>query len=47
MDLLDRLEAYHIMSEIFFEYIPKERRVKALTKVAERINYEIKEAKGE
>lgn len=41
-DLIDRFEAYKIMSEVFYEYVPEKERVKALAQAAERIDYEIK-----
>ena len=44
MDVLDRLEAYQIMSDVFYQYIPNEDRVLALSQAAERISYEIKKA---
>ena len=42
MDFLDCFETYQIMSEVFWEYVPKKDRVKALGQVAERIMFEIK-----
>ena len=47
MDLLEKIETYQIMCEVFYEYIPKEQRVLALSQAAERIKYEIKDSEDE
>lgn len=46
MVFLDRFEAYQILSEVFFDYIPDEQRLVALAQAAERIKYEIKDSEG-
>lgn len=43
--VLDHFEAYRIMSEVFWQYIPDSEKIKALAQTAERIDYEIKKAK--
>lgn len=43
--LMDRMEAYQIISEVFYEYIPDKEKIKALAQAAERIKYEIKDLK--
>lgn len=43
--LIDRMEAYQIMTEVFYEFIPDNKKVEALAQAAERIAYELKEEK--
>ncbi len=45
--LIDSFEAYQIITEVLFEYVPKKERVKALAQAAERINFEIKDGTSE
>lgn len=41
--LIDRMEAYKIMTEVFYEFIPDNKKIEALAQAAERIAYEIKD----
>lgn len=43
MDEIDKIEAYRIITNIFFEYIDKKDRITAMTRAAEQIRKEIKE----
>lgn len=43
----DNYETYQIMSEVFYKHIPKANRTLALSDVAQRIQFEIKDTKGE
>ena len=43
--LLDTFEAYQIMTEVLFEYVPENQRLNALASASDRIFYEIKDSK--
>jgi len=47
MDIIERMEAYKIMAEVFIEYVPADKKTEAMAQVAERIKYEIKDAQNE
>lgn len=45
--LIDRMEAYKIMTEVFYDFIPDNKKIEALAQAAERIAYEIKDTNVE
>lgn len=45
--LIDRIETYKIMCEVFYQNIPKDKKVEALAEAAERISYEFRDSENE
>ena len=41
----DDYESYHIMSQVFYEFIPNDVKNAAMAVVAERLQFEIKDSK--
>ena len=42
-NFFDNYETYHIMSEVFYEYIPDHLKLLALSEAAQRIEFELKD----